>query len=88
MAAKARLAGSFRASRLTLSVAPGELDRALECCRDVGLTPRLYGYQNARCLFRVLVPQETRDDFVRGIGYSCRVALLREIQTDLICPLS
>ena len=58
MADTTKLAGTFNAWRLTIGVQPRYLDKALKRCKELGLDPRVCGYQgdgDVGVLFSVFV---------------------------------
>lgn len=94
MADTTKLAGTFVAGRLTIGVRPHNLDRALECVRDLGLFPDVCGSQDGYVLFRVFVPLVNDGRRPLHVPYALTKAvdafhgaLFHSVERNLICPI-
>lgn len=91
--ASTKLADRFWAWRLTIGVSPLNLEGALARCEELGLDPRVCGYQghgDVGVLFTVVVPKDAcrhpQPDFMKKYlgGYG---ALVGVVSVQLICPV-
>lgn len=92
MADTTKLAGTFKAWKLTFGAKPEKVLEALARCRELGLQPRLCGDQGGYILLQVFVPNTNNED-------SCPQAFQKEMndfhwplfhgaKTYLVCPPS
>jgi hypothetical protein len=87
MADKPKLASSFEATRISVTVSLAYVAGAIKHCEELGLQPSVYGYENGRILFRVVVPKTAETAFMKELpsfhGGAVKVTTIR-----LMCPLS
>jgi hypothetical protein len=93
MADTTKLAGTFTAWRLTIAVKPESLDKVLMRCHDLGLEPRVSGYEPPiGPLVHVFIPVAScahpLRNFIEPYLGELRVALVQGVQVGLLCPVS
>jgi len=91
MADTTKLAGTFEAWRLTIGVKNLHLEAALKRCEELGLQPKVCGYQKkVGILFSVTVPccvcKDPQPYFMAIEMCPFRGALVHAIKVWLICP--
>lgn len=79
---------------LTIGVKPQYLEAALERCKELGLDPRVCGYQGPNdvgVLFAVIVPcsvcRNPQPDFLAPYMGPFHGALVHGVKTSLVCPV-
>ncbi|TSC94043.1 MAG: hypothetical protein CEN87_712, partial [Parcubacteria group bacterium Licking1014_1] len=93
MAETTKLANTFKAWRFTIGVKPHNLDGAIKRCEELGLQPKVCGYQpdDVGILFSVIVPRcvcvHPQPDFMQPHMSSFHGALVHGAEMKLICPL-
>ncbi|MFA5935072.1 MAG: hypothetical protein WC827_04260 [Candidatus Paceibacterota bacterium] len=85
-----KLASSFKAWRLTLGTEPHNIKKAIKHCEQLGLLPKVCGYQEDMILFSITLPYgkfSHPQAFVNHHMDYLHAAIFHGTTVELICPV-
>ncbi len=91
--ASTKLASTFIAWRTTIGADPSNLGDALKRCKELGLIPKVCGYQGKKVLFSIMLPKSGHQTVVHPrnfvedyMGEFKGTVLMAAGEVELICP--